>query len=84
MRHQPEWPPGSSASCCQSRHQLHHGMDKAIRGGGFKKKCLEGEKKKPDDSTPGTHTTTNVRKSFSKNKVSLEEKHLHIVNQRFR
>lgn len=51
------------------------------------KKMLRGEKKKkkkPDDSTPGTHTTTNVRKSFSKNKVSLEEKHLHIVNQRFR
>lgn len=44
----------------------------------------EKKKKKPDDSTPGTHTTTNVRKSFSKNKVSLEEKHLHIVNQRFR
>lgn len=49
------------------------------------KKMLRGEKKKkPDDSTPDTHTTTNVRKSFSKNKVSLEEKHLHIVNQRFR
>lgn len=51
----------------------------------LKKKMLRGgEKKKPDDSTPGTHTTTNVRKSFSKNKVSLEEEHLHIVNQRFR
>lgn len=25
-----------------------------------------------------------LEKSFSKNKVSLEENHLHIVNQRFR
>lgn len=84
MQHQPEWPPGSSASCCQSRHQLHHGMDKAIRGGFKKKKCLEGGKKSPMIAHQAHIQQLMLEKSFSKNKVSLEEEHLHIVNQRFR